>query len=104
MINRKKEKEEPVFSIDDRDFNIKVWYLEDTIDSKGDALVEIRYSNNLIREGLFPSYKIYNLAAHFSDIVDGELSKDDKDRGYEIAASTGFGGSVGIIPIVEVTD
>ncbi len=89
---REKENGKPKFDIDDREFNVKVWYLRNTQDSKGDALVEIRYQNKLIREFLFPSYKIYNIAAHFHDIVDGELSKDDKERGYRIAASTGLEG------------
>ena len=46
----------------------------------------------MIRSFIFPAYKIYNIAAHFSDVVDGELSKNDKDRGYTIAASNGLGG------------
>lgn len=37
-----------------------------------------------------PAYKIYNLQAHFSDIVDGEI--ENSDSGYQIAASTGLEG------------
>lgn len=92
MIDRKKENEKPQFDIDDRGFNVKAWYLENTEESKGDALIEVRYNGELIREFLFPSYKIWNIAAHFGDIVDGELSKDDVSRGYIIAASTGLDG------------
>ncbi len=89
-MNRKKENEKPVFSKNDRSFNVKVWYLEDTSESKGDALVEIRKDKKLLREFLFPAYKIWNIAAHFRDIVDGELSKENKKKGYKIAASTGL--------------
>ena len=87
-MDRQKENESPVFDIDDRGFNVKAWYLKDTDESKGDALIEVKYGDKLIRQFLFPAYKIYNIGAHFSDIVDGELSKDDKERGYRIAAST----------------
>ena len=90
MIDRKKENEKPQFDLDDRGYNVKAWYLENTEESKGDALIEVRYNGELIREFLFPSYKIWNIAAHFSDIVNGELSKDDETRGYRIAASTGL--------------
>ena len=93
-MSRIKEKIEPEFSIDDRGFNVKVWHLKDIEESKGDAVVEIKYQDDLVREFLFPSYKIYNIAAHFNDIVDGELSKDDKTRGYRIAASTGLEGYI----------
>ena len=89
-MTREKENEKPQFDIDDRDFNVKAWYLKNTDESKGDALIEIKYKDTLLREFIFPAYKIYNIAAHFSDIVDGELSKDDKERGYMIAASTGL--------------
>lgn len=81
-MNREREKEKPEFDIDDRDFNVKAWYLKDTEESKGDALIEVKYKDKLIRQFLFPAYKIWNIAAHFSDIVDGELSKDNKERGY----------------------
>ena len=91
-MDRKKEREKPEFGIHDRGFNVKAWYLENTETSKGDALIEVRYEGVLIREFLFPAYKIWNIAAHFKDIVDGELSKDEKDKGYKIAASTGLEG------------
>jgi hypothetical protein len=99
VIGRKKEKEESQFNIDDRGYNVKAWYLEDIEESKGDALIEVRYNGELIREFLFPSYKIWNIAAHFGDIVDGELSKDDASRGYRIAASTGLDeGTIILVP------
>lgn len=66
------------------------------------TLIEVRYNGELIREFLFPSYKIWNIAAHFSDIIDGELSKDNASRGYRIAASTGLDeGTIILMPKEE---
>ena len=97
-MNYQKENKEPLFNIDDRNFNVKAWYLKDDEKNniKGDALIELRHNDKLIRELIYPAYKIYNIAAHFNDIVDGELSKDDKERGYLIAGSDGLGG--GVVP------
>jgi len=89
-MDRQKRKEKPVFDINDRGFNAKAWYLIDVPESKGDALIEISKDGELLRQFIFPSYKIWNIAAHFTDIVDGELSKENKERGYNIAASTGL--------------
>ena len=94
MLKRKKESEEPLFDINERGFNVRAWYLEDSEESKGDALIELRYNDKLVRELTYPAYKIYNIAAHFSDIVDGELSRDDQERGYLIAGSDGLGGHI----------
>lgn len=91
---RKKENEEPLFDITDRGYNLKGWYLKDTETEKGDALVEITRDGVSVRTFIFPAYKIWNVPAHFPDIVDSEISGDIK--GYEEAASTGLGGSVGI--------
>lgn len=93
-MNRIKEKNKPEFDINDRDFNGKAWYLKNTEESKGDALIEIHYNKKLIRKFIYPAYKIWNIAAHFNDIVDGELSLSDKERGYKIASATGLEGLV----------
>ena len=100
-MERQKESNEPLFDITDRDFNVKTWYLRDTENSKGDALVEIRKGKELSRQFVFPAYKIFNIAAHFEDIVDGELTKNKKMQGYNIAASTGFENSIIILPKEE---
>lgn len=97
-MERQKESKEPLFDINDRGFNVKTWYLDDTEDSKGDALVEIRKEKKLLRQFIFPAYKIFNIAAHFEDIVDGELTKDKKMRGYNIVSSTGLEDSMIILP------
>ena len=85
-------KEEPiekgkelVFDLTDRGFNVKAWYLND---DSGDALVKITKNGKLHRKFKWPAYKIFNISAHFKDIVDGELEKtNDKLSGYKIAGS-----------------
>jgi hypothetical protein len=70
----------------DRGYTVKASYLKPP--NSGDALVEIFKDGAKLRDFLFPAYKIWNIAAHFSDIVDGEI--ENNTSGYEMAASTGF--------------
>lgn len=55
----------------DRGYTIKASFLKKPND--GDALVEIFKDGIKLREFMFPAYKIWNIAAHFRDIVDGEI-------------------------------
>lgn len=91
MSNEYKKDGNPQFDITDRGFRVQCWYLADT---KANALIEITREGQSVRTFLFPAYKIWNIAAHFGDIVDSEIAKDI--NGYAVAASTGFGGSVPI--------
>ena len=77
---------------EERGYVARAW---DLPDSKGDALIQITKGDSVVREFLFPAYKVWNIAAHLPDIVDSELAKDCS--GYEVAASTGFGGSVAMV-------
>jgi len=70
----------------DRGYTMRISYLKEP--NSREALVEIFKDDNLVRQFMFPAYKIYNLPAHFSDIVDGEI--ENSDRGYQIAASNGL--------------
>jgi hypothetical protein len=79
----------------DRGYAVRASYLEKP--HEPDALIEIFKDGAVLRSFLFPAYKIWNIAAHFADIVDGEIANNAS--GYGIAASTGFGGSVGIKPV-----
>ena len=80
-----KKGKELVFDLTDRGFNVKAWYLND---DSGNALVKITKDGKLHRKFNWPAYKIFNIAAHFEDIVDGELEKtNNKLSGYEIAGS-----------------
>lgn len=63
---------------------------------KGEALIEIHKDKELVREFLFPAYKIFNIAAHVEDIVNG--LEQDSDSGIYIAGSTGLGGNVYVKP------
>jgi hypothetical protein len=79
----------------DRGYAIRASYLAEPND--GDALIEIFKDGQPLREFLFPAYKIWNLAAHFSDIVDGEI--EQSASGYEMAAWDGISGAA----IIEFT-
>ena len=82
MIIDKKKK--PIFDIEDRGFRVRTWYSDD---DSGDALAEIRKKGKFYRIFKWPAYKIFNIAAHFGDIVDNELKDSDKLKGYRIAGS-----------------
>ena len=82
MINREK-KDVPAFVVEDRGYSATAWYVEDIAESKGDAVIEIRGPDaQVVREFLFPAYKIWNIAAHFKDIVDSELAKNTDGYRY----------------------
>ena len=78
----------------DRGFTVKAFYLCEP--NNGDALIEVYREGEPYRRFLFPAYKIWNIAAHFSDIVDGEIAGDFS--GYDLAGWTGFS----VIPIAEL--
>jgi len=68
----------------DRGFTLKAWYLP----SGGDAEIELFQNGDRVRHFAYPAYKIWNLSAHFSEIVDSELVGDS--HGYAAAGWTGF--------------
>jgi len=78
----------------DRGFTIKAFYLQQPND--GDALVEIYREEKPYRRFLYPAYKVWNIAAHFDDIVNGEI--EGNFSGYDLAGWTGFG----VVPIREI--
>lgn len=78
----------------DRGFTVKASYLKEP--HKGDALIEIFRDGQPHRAFLFPAYKVWNIPAHFSDIVDGEL--EGNDSGYQMAAWDGITGAVVLVP------
>lgn len=75
---------------------ISAWYLTEP---KGDCLVKITKGNDLIREFLYPAYKVWNLAAHADEIIASEIEKNME--GYRLAGSDGLGGSVMPRPLTE---
>lgn len=90
------EKEAFSSKIADRGFTVKAFYLREP--NNGDALVEVYRDDAPYRRFTFPAYKIWNIAAHFSDIVSGELNGNFS--GYDMAGWAGFT----VIPIVEVPE
>ena len=82
-----------------RGYTVKASYLTKP---EGQALVEIFKDGLPVRKFLFPAYKIWNIAAHFHDIVEGEIQNNSS--GYAIAASDGLGGSCGIILVNQSPD
>ena len=80
--------EKVAFEGDKRGYHFKATYL---LEPKGEALIEISKDNKMVKEFLFPAYKIYNISAHADDIVDG-LEKES-EKGLLIAGSNGLGGN-----------
>ena len=74
----------------DRGYTVRASYLQPP--HAGDALIEIFKDGQPLRCFLFPAYKIWNIAAHFSDIVDGEI--EGNASGYERAAWNGITGTI----------
>ena len=72
----------------DRGYTARASYLEKP--DSGNALIEIFKDGKPLRQFLFPAYKIWNISAHFPDIVDGEIA--ESSRGYEMAAWDGIQG------------
>jgi hypothetical protein len=63
-----------------------------------DARVIVTRDGQPFKEFKYPAYKIFNIQAHWMDIVEGELV--NSDAGYRIAGSDMLGGCV--IPQKEV--
>lgn len=70
----------------DRGYSVKASYLKPPHNQ--DALIEISKDGAVIRSFLYPAYRIYNIAAHFSEIVDGEI--ENHDGGYRAADFNGI--------------
>ena len=77
-----------VFEGDVGGYYFKATYLHEP---KGEALVQISKDGKTVKEFLFPSYKVWNIAAHASDIING-LERDN-DNGLYMAGSDGLGGN-----------
>ena len=70
----------------DRGYTAKASYLKDP--NKGDALIEVFKGDERVRHFLWPAYKVWNISAHFSQIVDGEIK--NHDGGYRGAGWDGI--------------
>ena len=70
---------------DTRGLSCKAWYLRE---HGGDALIEVFRNGEPFRRFLWPAYKIWNISAHWNDIVDSE--ENNSFDGYDLAGWTGF--------------
>lgn len=61
----------------DRGYTVRASYLKEP--HAGKALIEVLKDRQVVRHFLFPAYKIWNIAAHFKDIVDGEIENSGKE-------------------------
>lgn len=80
--------EKVAFAIDGGGYHFKASYLKEP---SADALIQISKSGQLVKEFLFPAYKIWNIAAHAHDIAEG-LDRES-DSGLYTAGSDGLGGN-----------
>ena len=76
------------FEGDEGGYHFKGTYLKEP---RGESLIEISKDGQMVREFLFPGYKIWNIAAHAKDIVSGLIQNND--NGLRIAGSDGLGGN-----------
>ena len=82
------KKESVAYKGNHRGYTFTCTYL---LEPKGQALIEIEKDDVMVKEFLFPAYKVFNIPAHAHDIVEG--LEQDSDRGLRIAGSDGLGGN-----------
>ena len=64
------------------------WWVRATEADEGDALIEVFREQEPVRSFRYPAYRVWNIVAHFREIVDGEL--EDSAAGYDAAHSNGL--------------
>ena len=74
------------FELSEQGYDFKAEHI-----GNGDARITIQKDGEMIRDFKFPSYKIWNIAAHARDIVDG--LKQESDDGLRVAGSDLLGGN-----------
>lgn len=58
------------YEMTERGYTVRAWY-----DDGPDSPVEITRGAEMLRTFSYPAYRIWNIAAHFSDIVDGLIEE-----------------------------
>lgn len=71
---------EPAFVVEHRGFTVKAFYRPAT-DQKAD--IEVTRNGEMFNRYEYEAYRIWNIAAHFSDSVDQRL-RDEDEAGHEI--------------------
>jgi hypothetical protein len=82
------EIESKAYKFNEKNYTFECWYLKEP---SGEALIRITKDDKVVREFLFPSYKIYNITAHADDIIKG--LENESDEGLRIAGSDGLFGN-----------
>lgn len=80
-------KEKVAFEGEKRGYYFKATYLTEP---QGKALIEIFKGNKIVKEFLFPSYKIWNITAHSNSIIDS--IENNNENGFIMATSNGLDG------------
>jgi hypothetical protein len=75
MKKKKEDVKKAAFDIEDRGFRVRAFYLED---DSGDAEIEMTKDGEPFKNFRYPAYRIWNIAAHFSDMVDDLLTPSSK--------------------------
>ena len=71
--------EKLVFEREDRGYTVRAWYRDAP---SGDARVEITRGEEKVKTFDYPAYRVWNIAAHFADIVDDLLDAHSRaERG-----------------------
>lgn len=76
-------KDQLAFDGEEGGLRFVAWYL---VNPNGEALVEITRDGKVVKTFLWPAYKVWNVAAHASDIA------ADLNEGLAIAGSDGLDG------------
>lgn len=72
------------FETEDRGYTARASYLKEPHD---EALIEIFKDGAIVRSFHFPAYKVWNIAAHFSDLVDSEIEQSKSANQAEVSVS-----------------
>lgn len=69
---------EPEFEMSDRGFTVRAWY-----GSGQNARIEVLRDGQPFREFVYPNYRIWNIAAHFGEMVDDFMESEEREARHE---------------------
>lgn len=64
-----------------RGYSVRASYLK--APNEQDAWIEVSRADALVKSFYYPAYRIYNIAAHFSEMVDNEIDESESCNGNE---------------------
>ena len=83
----------PAYEITNRGFTVRGWYGPD--DSPMGRIQITHETRGLVRDVPYLGYKIWNIAAHFNEIVDGLLDEAADDNCPRLRPAGPLGGGAG---------